>query len=430
MTTDSTTALSTLSEADLEPLLELLQGGDPEAIARKAGISKARLFKIRDDLLARREQERALAQSAPSKKASRNSPCSCGSGKKFKHCCLNSEPSNGEGSSRKTAEKKQLIRHINTAFDMLSMGQYAKARGRAAALIRQYPNEDRLHDILALGYWYGDDFEPAIEICRRRLAVAESEKAFFIQHGCYRDADDQQQTLSYYYPPLTWLQKYWIVIKAKDYRSGYPVEENAEAVDLVTTLQTADDATRFPKRQEQGLALRRSALKETLDRLMAMGSDAIPYLRPLAVKYTWAGLFVPEILSVYRTESAMRTLIDISMFGFSYASGASLHYLEQMGDAALGSIQDAFLHDEMFDPIKTGIVSVLGNMRTPAAYEMLLALLDHRSPHIVNWAGDALGKFDNIDALPAMMAASERIGGEKMIGNAIFRLTGLANSNR
>jgi len=430
MTTDSTTALTTLSEADLEPLLELLQGGDPDAIAREAGISKARLFKIRDDLLARREQERAMAPSVPLKKARRNSPCPCGSGKKFKHCCLNSEPSNDKGLSRKTAEKKQLIRHINTAFDMLSMGQYAKARGRAAALIRQYPNEDRLHDILALGYWYDDDFEPAIEICRRRLAAAESEKAFFIRHGCYRDADDQQQTLSYYYPPLTWLQKYWIVIKAKDYRSGYPVEENAEAVDLVTTLQTADDATRFPKRQEQGLALRRRALKETLDRLMAMGSDAIAYLRPLAVKYTWAGLFVPEILSVYRTESAMRTLIDISMFGFSYASGASLHYLEQMGDAALGSIQDAFLHDEMFDPIKTGIVSVLGNMRTPAAYEVLLELLDHRSPHIVNWAGDALGKFDNIDALPAMMAASERIGGEKMIENAIFRLTGLANSNR
>jgi aminoglycoside phosphotransferase len=51
--------------------------------------------------------------------------------------------------------------------------------------------------------------------------------------------------------------------------------------------------------------------------------------------------------------------------------------------------------------------------------------LTHESPHIVNWAGDALGKFENVEALPAMVAASERIGGEQMIEAAIRRLRGL-----
>jgi len=54
-----------------------------------------------------------------------------------------------------------------------------------------------------------------------------------------------------------------------------------------------------------------------------------------------------------------------------------------------------------------------------------LDLLTHESPHIVNWAGDALGKFENVAALPAMVAASERIGGELMIEAAIRRLRDL-----
>ena len=113
------------------------------------------------------------------------------------------------------------------------------------------------------------------------------------------------------------------------------------------------------------------------------------------------------------------------MFGFAYASGASLHYLEKLGEAVIPYIEEAFSRDKAFDPIKTGIVSVLGNIRVPASYELLLRLLEHESSHIVNWAGDALGKFNNIEALPAMIAANHRIGGEKMIDAAIEKLKDL-----
>jgi len=134
---------------------------------------------------------------------------------------------------------------------------------------------------------------------------------------------------------------------------------------------------------------------------------------------------VPEILSSYKTDMTSRALIDISMFGFAYASGASLHYLEKLGEAVIPHIEEAFSRDKAFDPIKTGIVSVLGNIRIPASYELLLRLLEHESPHIVNWAGDALGKFNNVEALPAMIAANQKIGGEKMIDAAIQKLKDL-----
>ena len=419
----------TMSEAELEPVLQLLQGGDPKVIAQQAGISRKQLFRMRDDLLAQAERERAKAVDVPTNKVGRNDPCPCGSGKKYKHCCLGKHEAARQiedmALKAKQKEQKKLIKRIEKAFSFLDSQRYVEAIRFASELIRRYPNEDRLHDIVATCHLYAGDCEEAIKICKQRLKIAKSEKSFFIEHGRYRDAEIDKPALSYYYPPLTWLQKYWIALKAKDYQALYPKEEDTKTVALVKKLQTADDSNLFPEKHSQGLELRKHALYETLDKLKAMGPENIPYLLPLACKYCWAGLFVPEILFSYKTDMAIGALIDISMFGFAYASGASLHYLEKLGAASIPYIEEAFSRDSLFDPIKTGIVSVLGNIRVPAAYELLLHLLEHESAHIVNWAGDGLGKFNNVTALPTMIAANERIGGEKMIDTAIQKLKDL-----
>ena len=435
MNIDGSVGFDTMSEAELEPILELLQGGDPDVVAQKAGIARERLFRIRDDLLAQVERERIKATEVPSKKIGRNEPCPCGSGKKYKYCCLNSHKAaipddNAAGAENlrmREAEQERLIKHIEETFALIGSGRHTEVFERASRLINKYPNEDRLHDILVTGYLYEKEFDAAIEICRHRLAVAESEKTYFVEMGRYRDADIDQPALAYYYPPLTWLQKYWIALKAKDYQSLYPVKESTTITKLVRTLQTADDETRFSQKQSQGLERRRNVLKDTLEKLKGVGPEAIPYLLPLAVKYTWAGLFVPEILSAYPVERSTRFLMDISMFGFAYASGACLHYLEKQGDVVIAYIEEALSKEKKFDPIKTGLISVLGNIRTPLAYRMLMDFLGHENSVIVNWTGNALGKFDNIEALPALVAASERIGGEQMIENAILHLKDIGN---
>jgi len=423
----------TMSEAELEPVLELLEGGDPNVIALKAGITREQLFRMRDDLLSQAEHKRAELTDVPSEKIGRNEPCPCGSGKKYKHCCLGKHEAAMQAKDTEQAEnlrandkeQKQLVQRIEKAFTLLGSQQYSEAIRFALKLIKLYPNEDRLHDIVATSHLYSGEWEEAIKICKHRLEVARSEKAYFIKHGRYRDAEIDRPALSYYYPPLTWLQKYWIALKAKDYKAMYPETENPKIITLVKKLQAADDTNQFPEKHSNGLELRKNALKETLDQLKTIGPEIIPYLLPLACKYSWAGIFAPEILSSYKTERARRALIDISMFGFSYASGASLHYLEKIGEAVIPYIEEAFAKDKEFDSIKTGIVSVLGNIRVPASYELLLRLLEHKSSHIVNWAGDALGKFSNLEALPAMVAANERIGGEKMIDTAIQKLKDL-----
>lgn len=422
-----------LSEAEFEPILQLLQGGDPDVIAQHAGITKEQLFRMRDDLLAQAERERAKVLKVPPVKVGRNDPCPCGSGKKYKQCCLEKHETvrqtnhmaEAENLKAKQKEQDKLIKCIEKAFGLLSSQQYDPAIRFASKLITRYPNEDRLHDIIATCHLYAGDFEKAIEINERRLEVAKSEKSYFIEHGRYRDSEIDKPALSYYYPPQTWLQKYWIALKAKDYQALFPVKENTKIMALLKTLQTADDPNKFPEKHSQGLELRQKALRGTLEKLKALGPEVIPYILSLTCKYSWAGLFVPEILSVYKTATAIRALIDISMFGFGYASGASLNYLEKLGEAAIPYIEEAFARDKAFDPIKTGIVSVLGNIRVPAAYELLLRLLEHESSHIVNWAGDALGKFNTVQALPVMVAANERIGGEKMIDAAIRKLKDL-----
>ena len=415
-----------MSEAEIEPVLELLQGGDPDVIAQKAGITKGKLLRMRDDLLAQTEREKSADVDVPAQKVGRNEPCPCGSGRKFKHCCLKTheEAKRGNTENLRSGEKEQkkLILHIEKSFGLLASGRHIEAIRSASKLLKRYPDEDRLHDIVANGHLDAGECDKAIEICRRRWETANSEKAYFIEHGRYRDAEVDKPALSYYYPPMTWLQKYWIAVKAGDYKARYPEAENTEIIPLVKALQTADDPNHFPEKHSNGLEIRKNALQETLDRLNAIGPEVIAYLLPLACKYSWAGLFVPEVLNTYKTDLAIRSLIDISMFGFAYASGASLHYLEQLGEAVIPHIEKAFTRDKTFDPIKTGIVSVLGNVRVPSAYELLLRLLEHESSHIVNWAGAALGKFNNPKALPAMIAANERIGGEHMIDDAIQKL--------
>jgi len=433
MPLEAPSSIETLSEEEMQPVLELLQGGDADAIARKWGLSKDHLERLRNAMLAEVSRQRAEAARQTGRRVGRNAPCPCGSGKKYKHCCMASDlqaqrqaaQNPDEPSRQRRQEQERLAQNIEKTFTLIRAERYNEAIAAASKLIRRYPDEDRLHDIVATAHLYTGNFEAAGTICRRRLASAEAEKAYFVVHGRYRDADIDQPALSYYYPPLTWLQKYWVVLKAAQYHADLPAPPDPTVSALVETLKSADDTHRFPQTQSHGLELRRTALQSTLDAMKAVGPPMVAYIRPLAVKYGWSGLLVPEVLAAIPGEESIRALLDISMFGFAYASGASLHYLEKRGTAVVPLIRQALTADRQFDPIKTGMVSVLGNLGGAEAYALLMDLLDHESPHLVNWAGDALGKFNNPEALPALIAASERIGGQPMIDAAIEHLRDL-----
>src|SRR3990170_4725946 len=64
-------------------------------------------------------------------KRGRNDPCSCGSGKKFKHCC------EGKAASRAPAPTPAEFNALVTLFNT---GRYAELESRASALAGQYPD--------------------------------------------------------------------------------------------------------------------------------------------------------------------------------------------------------------------------------------------------------------------------------------------------
>jgi len=79
------------------------------------------------------------------KKSGRNDPCSCGSGKKFKHCCENKKGSaavSGSMTGPTQAELQQLVTLHNAK-------RYAEVEGPARALVVKYPNAGLVWKLLA-----------------------------------------------------------------------------------------------------------------------------------------------------------------------------------------------------------------------------------------------------------------------------------------
>ncbi len=72
-------------------------------------------------------------------KSDRNAPCSCGSGKKYKHCC--------EG---KQSVAKLPAADLNQLGQLVNSGQFAEVETRAAALLERYPKEAGLWKLLAI----------------------------------------------------------------------------------------------------------------------------------------------------------------------------------------------------------------------------------------------------------------------------------------
>ena len=69
------------------PVLELLRGGNPTEVAIQAGISVKELFRRRDSFLQIQAWKARQDDGVP-QKIGRNDACPCGSGRKYKKCCL------------------------------------------------------------------------------------------------------------------------------------------------------------------------------------------------------------------------------------------------------------------------------------------------------------------------------------------------------
>ncbi len=155
----------------------------------------------------------ALKEELVHKKVGRNDPCPCGSGKKYKKCCLQHhekavsflDPKDVEEQQRIAREKQALSRDSERGFTLLFEDRIKEARALASRLIKIYPNDDRFHEIAALSHLYSQDFDHAIEICKMRWEVARDEKTYFLKYHHHRSESAEGSRSVLHYSPEVWL---------------------------------------------------------------------------------------------------------------------------------------------------------------------------------------------------------------------------------
>jgi tetratricopeptide (TPR) repeat protein len=419
----------------MDGIHQVLQGGNPEEIAHSLDMSPEQLVALSQSFAQQTYQESLLGEAAK-RKIGRNEPCPCGSGKKYKKCCLRKHEKIKElfrGSvdfQEPEAEEEGPPEYVIKGFDLLAANNYKEAIRYADDLLLTYPEDDRIHDTLTTASLATNLYDEAIAICRTRWEVAKEEKVFFIEHGRHKRLPEGEDSGAvHFYAPETWLEKYWIALKAKDFSSLLVEPQDPEISLLIAELQSANDLNRFPEQQEKGLEQRRKALTPIIEQLKAAGPNALPYLLQIMSQFSWAVLFVPEIIAHYGTDPAIRSLMDITMFNYHYVSEACLKHLEGLGADMLPHIREVFSRDKEFDVLKVGFINMLSNFDAHGVDELLLEFLESEEPAVVDWAGLVIGKRNRTDLLAALEEANTRIGNKPRIGWAINHLKELKKAS-
>ncbi len=436
----------------LQPVHELIQGADPGLVCIKYGISRTQLDKMMSAYRASRRGA-AVAGAFTASKTRRNDPCPCGSGKKYKKCCL---PGHEEARklipgeqvqqmAEKTRARDRLEREVRKGFDLVFSQQYARAGRYAGKQIETFPEDDRFHDILLNACLALGDYDAAFRIARKRWQTAVEEKLFFQENGYHKREGVDRQGHVHFYSPSTWLEKFWIARCARTWREQYPVQPGRDASPLsahgdfagpggraaqpgrdaspmakvVEELQAANDLKRFPVKQEEGFEARRLALAPVLERLQSEGPQAIPFLLPLTCNFTWASLFVPGLLHACGADECVRLLAELSMFRYPYFSQKCLACLEETGERAIPAVSSVMEENPAFDELKAGLLNVLGNVPCRQSFEILAKFTEHENPYVAARACEALARHNNPEALPCLEKAKQRMGPSNRVAAAI-----------
>ena len=113
-------------------------------------------------------------------KIGRNAPCPCGSGKKYKKCCL---PLQDRSSSQKNisyseADIDDLDMLSNSVADLIDEGELDEAEKVCYELLSRYPDQIDGIDRLAEVYEARGNNKKAAEYFRKAAAFAQSNPGF------------------------------------------------------------------------------------------------------------------------------------------------------------------------------------------------------------------------------------------------------------
>lgn len=108
-------------------------------------------------------------------KTGRNEPCPCGSGKKYKKCCLHSAPQDEEHHRYVYTDLDILS---NQVPDLIKQGKYDEAETVCQTLLEQFPEQiDGLHRYAGFFEAKGDNLKAA-EYYRKTAEFADQAEGF------------------------------------------------------------------------------------------------------------------------------------------------------------------------------------------------------------------------------------------------------------
>jgi tetratricopeptide (TPR) repeat protein len=111
-------------------------------------------------------------------KVGRNAPCPCGSGKKYKKCCLLHQDGKTEPQMRYTPVYTELDQLSNSVVDLIAQNKLDEAEAVSHRLLVDYPDQIDGLDRLAQVYEARDEKEKAIEYYRKAADFAKSMPGF------------------------------------------------------------------------------------------------------------------------------------------------------------------------------------------------------------------------------------------------------------
>jgi tetratricopeptide (TPR) repeat protein len=114
-------------------------------------------------------------------KVGRNAPCPCGSGKKYKKCCLLSQDGKTQTADQPTRfipVYTELDQLSNRVVDLIAQNKLDEAEAVARKLLKDYPDQIDGLDRLAQVYEARDEKEKAVEYYRKAANFARSMPGF------------------------------------------------------------------------------------------------------------------------------------------------------------------------------------------------------------------------------------------------------------
>ncbi len=111
-------------------------------------------------------------------KTGRNAPCPCGSGKKYKKCCLSLKEGGGAGTGRFIPVYTELDQLSNSVVELIGQNRLDRAGELARKLLAEYPDQINGLDRLAMVFEARGENGRAAEYYAEAAAFAGSHPDF------------------------------------------------------------------------------------------------------------------------------------------------------------------------------------------------------------------------------------------------------------